>query len=57
METWSLTDADATMGEKRNMTPRFQTFMIVPFSKENSELGKLGWRLGMGKILSSCLDV
>lgn len=57
METWSLTDADATMGEKRNMTPEFQTFMNVPFSKENSELGKLGRRLGMGEIMSSCLDV
>lgn len=48
METWSLTGVEATTGEKRNMTPRCQTFMNVPFSKENSELGRLGWRLGMG---------
>lgn len=48
METWSLTGVEATTGEKRNMTPRCQTFMNVPFSKENSELGRLGRRLGMG---------
>lgn len=57
METWSLTGVEATTGEKRNMTPRCQTFMNVPFSKENSELGRLGWRLGIGEIMSSCLDV
>lgn len=56
METWSLTDVAATTGE-RQMTPRFQAFMNVPFNKGNSELGKLGRRLDMGKIMSSCLDV
>lgn len=57
METWSLTDAEATMGERQKMTPRFQAFMNVPFNKGNNALGKLGWRLDMGKIMSSCLDV